>query len=558
MSWRCASIAPPGGGPEDKTPPVVVSHTPVRDSVRVGRSSVIVVEFSEPMNRESLERSIFISPPPVESPILSWDGRVLSIRLVDSLPKDRTCVVTIGTSATDVHQNGLSRALSFAFSTGDSIDQGRISGRVVSEATSAVAVLAYRLNGVADPDSEIHRRKADYVTQTDRMGRYELPYLADGTYRVYGLVDLDDDGRYSVGIDGIGLPFKDVILTDMLRTATRVDMQIGVEDKAAFDVTDVVPMNLNTISAVFNRAVLRPMFTEGHARFSDPGTHLFLTDSASGDTLTVRDWFINTQNWTDLRLLVDRLDTGRTYWLDVRDILSEHGDTLKAARVRLQAVQGMDTGRVSSEWILPEGGTAENIMPDDPLEFRFDKGLNRSSFEKHFVVTDTSRDTVAGTFRWWHSGYVTFVPVRMYKSLMDYTVRLQGDSIRDWEDMSLSDSATVIRFRTFKADSLGAVMGRLEDADANAHGPFVVTCRSLTEGGRGYRRDVAGPGPFEFKHVIPGKYVVAVFRDEDMNGTYSHGRTVPVVFGEPFAAFADTVTVRPNWETSNVVIRFTR
>lgn len=555
LNWRCASIAAPGGGPEDKTPPSVLANTPVNDSVRVGRSTRITLQFSETMNRESVERAVFISPPPSVEPEWSWHKNILTIQLPDSLPENRTCVVTIGTEAVDIHANPLARAYTFAFSTGDSIDKGKISGQVVTEVKAAVAVLAYRLNGSTDPDSEVYQRKADYVTQTDARGLYDLPYLAAGRYRLYGLLDQDEDDRYTKGIDLIGLTHADVTLSDSNPRALRMDMHLMLEDTARFDAIDAIPFNPNTIGVAFNRTLPSKRWTEYDTSFSPISAHFGLTDSTTLTPVTIRDAFFNTKNRSDFRFLVDPLDTGHTYVMNVDHLVSDNGDTLAATQVRLQAVQGFDSGRAAVEWLLPEGASPDNILPEEPLVFRFDKGMNRPSVENGFSVTDSSGVTVPGVFRWLNSSSMTFRPQRNYASLMPYTIRMD-DSIRDWEGLRLSDTTIVLRFRSFKTDSLGSVTGRLEDDHPFARGPFVVTCRGLNVGSRALSADVAGPGAFEFKYVPPGRYVISAFRDEDGNGAYSAGRTMPLIFSERFSAFPDTVVVRPNWETSNVIIRF--
>ena len=124
----CASQAPPSGGPPDKTPPFVVRTFPEKGALSVALETEIEVEFSEPMDRKSVERSVFLSPRLNVEPRFKWKGRRLRILPGDALAENRTYRISVGAEGRDVYRNKLTSSFDFVFSTGDSIHQGELNG----------------------------------------------------------------------------------------------------------------------------------------------------------------------------------------------------------------------------------------------------------------------------------------------------------------------------------------------------------------------------------------------------------------------------------------------
>ena len=76
----CARVGPPGGGPEDTTPPEIVSTEPADGATEVTRDASLRLVFSEDMDRVSAERAFSVEPG-LEFRNLRWDGDVLVARI---------------------------------------------------------------------------------------------------------------------------------------------------------------------------------------------------------------------------------------------------------------------------------------------------------------------------------------------------------------------------------------------------------------------------------------------------------------------------------------------
>jgi len=145
-------------------------------------------------------------PTPIE---VKWKGnKKFRVVLKDSLEKDQTYILTIGTSLKDLQGNTLREPIVLPFSTGPAIDRGEISGRVLGENVKDTYIYAYQvLDSI--PDTTVFTKKPRYYTQVGNNGDYQLKYLKPAMYRVYALDDQDRNRFYTLEADQIGIPFAD-------------------------------------------------------------------------------------------------------------------------------------------------------------------------------------------------------------------------------------------------------------------------------------------------------------------------------------------------------------
>ncbi|MDO9548798.1 MAG: Ig-like domain-containing protein, partial [Candidatus Marinimicrobia bacterium] len=179
----CAAQGPPGGGPEDKTGPALLSSFPANGTVNVNRQTGVALNFSEIIEPRSAASNLLITPTPGRPAIVKANRKRVSIAFVNPLQDNTTYIISFGRGIQDYQKNPSEKNVAVAFSTGDSLDTGTISGTVYGIPNKHNAqVRAFRKTD-SFPDS-ILGHTPDYKTAVEKDGRYRLTNLARGDYRL--------------------------------------------------------------------------------------------------------------------------------------------------------------------------------------------------------------------------------------------------------------------------------------------------------------------------------------------------------------------------------------
>ena len=136
----CAVIESPKGGEKDKTPPKILEIEP-KGGINY-KSKTVTFEFSQYMDKNKVIENISISP--TTELKFDWSGKSLEVEFVKDLDSNTTYSLNLGTDYTDYLQNKPEEALSYIFSTGNTIDSGSIEGNLFSKETQGVYIFAYK------------------------------------------------------------------------------------------------------------------------------------------------------------------------------------------------------------------------------------------------------------------------------------------------------------------------------------------------------------------------------------------------------------------------------
>lgn len=194
--YSCASIGRPDGGAYDETPPRFLGSTPTQGATNNSRTR-IVLEFDEFIKLEKPNEKVVIAPPQLMQPEIRGSGKRIIVNLQDTLKPQTTYTIDFGDAITDNNEGNPLGNFTFTFSTGDVIDTLEIAG-VLLDASNLEPVkgmlvgLHSNLN-----DSAFTTIPFDRVGRTDSRGRFRIRGIGEGTYRVYGLMDADQNYTFS-------------------------------------------------------------------------------------------------------------------------------------------------------------------------------------------------------------------------------------------------------------------------------------------------------------------------------------------------------------------------
>ena len=545
MTMSCAKIEPPPGGPIDKTGPSILSTSPSSEAVAVPLSDELTINFSENINPASVEGSIFISPHFLGKSKYKWHGKNLSVRLPRKFDHNTTYIVNIGTSLSDQRNNRMEHSYRFAFSTGERIDKGKISGKVLmdNKAVPGASVALYdttQIHLLNMVDSLI----PSFLTQTGAEGEYLLDYLSHGTYFVFAFQDKNRNLAFDYPDESFGVPDR---LAGVDSTLAEPVMNFNLKSE------DTTTLGLQSITITADR-LIRVRLTRPVRLNSELKNQLraSLFSYGSGDTLTGIVQPLLTDTISAFNIHFESLTEGKYKLLlnlkadwPPEDLLLQSGDI----ELRIEADE-------TPPELLLFSHKDKTIYPSDTaVEFIFSEPVDRNALtDSTFqLVRKSDSSRVAPTLNLDNPFGIVMATGALQKDEV-YQARVNLAEIMDLSGNRAADTAVTFKFRTYDSDSLGAVSGNIIAKDsAIASKALCLEFNSLNEG-RDWRYS-AGPGNFNFQ-LPPGKYILSGFVDEDNNNRHDIGNLVPLEFSEISAIYPDTIRVRARFETAGIEFYF--
>ena len=122
----CGHKQNPTGGKKDTIHPEIVSITP--DEYSDITDSNIEIIFSKPIERSTILSGIYIYPPILKKKY-SWDGNILTIKILEELEKNTNYYFNFSEKIEGEHGNFLDKGSSFVFASGN-LNSNRISGKI--------------------------------------------------------------------------------------------------------------------------------------------------------------------------------------------------------------------------------------------------------------------------------------------------------------------------------------------------------------------------------------------------------------------------------------------
>lgn len=548
FALSCAGQAPPSGGSPDTTPPSI-SNTYPESNTTGFTDKRITLEFSEYVDRRSVEESIFISPDvgPLE---FDWSGREVEIRFEQSLRKNVTYVVTVGTDVIDIrNRNRMAESFSLAFSTGATLDSASLHGRVFDLKPDGITIFAYTFHNRLSDTLSPAATKPDYVTQTGRDGTFKLDYLAWGTYRLFAIRDQFKNILYDPQIDQIGMASRDFHVNPANRAIEGIQFQLTIEDTTPPFVLDAQALHKNSVRVRFSETLDTATIT--------PNT-FSIVDTASTHSVSTKDAFFTISSPNVAQLVTDNLDSTRMYRITVSGVRDTAGNLVNP-KANSAAFVGSSIPDTAVPHIVSIGiqDSARNVAYDVVLNVIINEAVKETPFEKSFRFTDSTGKNSQGKFTWWNSAAVHFQPNEPLLPLAWYSIRIQLDSLQDYAGNHLRDSVFVRRFQTMDWRKLGSIRGKVEDPlDVDKSPIFIAAVSVSDKTAVPVVKRLGSVGEFSFDNLVEGQYVLRAFRDVDGNGKYTFGRSFPFMPSERFAAYPDTIKVRARWPVEGIALRF--
>ena len=554
--YSCASMGNPDGGPYDEEPPKFVRSTPKPFAIN-SKEKKVTIEFDEFIKLEKAAEKVVVSPPQLEQPEVKASGRKVVVGLVDSLRPNTTYTIDFADAIVDNNEGNPLGNYAFTFSTGTTIDTMEVSGTVLS-ASDLEPVKNIQVGLHSDlSDSAFMKKPFDRVSRTDSRGHFSIRGIAPGKYRIYALMDGNQNYLFDSKTEMIA--FSDSIIIPAMEDAMRQDTiwkdSLTIDTIKSVGYTRFLPDDI--ILRAFKEENDRQYLTRSER---DKENHFVLTFSARADTLPTlkglnfdeRDAFIIEKTdrndsicyWIKDSLIyqMDTLEIQMDYLAtDTLDRLVPQTDTLflankltRAEREKLEAKAAEEKEKErkkkekKGEKIEPEPTKFLTLNVDAPSAFDLDRNVYLS-FDEPVASIDTAaihmeikKDSL------WEEIPFLFVSdsvlPRKYEILAEWEpekeYQLSIDSMAFKGVYGLHTNKVKQTMKVKKLNEYGTILLNITGADSTA------VVELLDGSGKVLRQQRITPqNTADFYYLNPGtKFYIRLFNDRNGNGVWDTGK----------------------------------
>jgi len=536
----CAAQGPPGGGPVDRNGPLLLSSFPKDNATGVDRQTAITLFFSEPIDSRTLDGVLQVTPRLSRTPLVKVQRRKVTIKLPEQLQPDRTYIFNFGRNLKDYQGNTTVNEIKLAFATGDSIDQGVIAGRVTDiPANNKKTVVWFFKKEISFPDT-LWFSSPDYIVSVDKEGVYQATNLPVGEFRALAVSGDQPRPKYLTENDLMAPPqVEPLALKNRHDRLDNINFRLSKRYLKPFRL-----MTANSLEGYLELNFSRPLKNDS-LRSED---FLF-----SDDRIKVRKSWVNEEQPTRIILLADSLEPKIDYQVAITGIIAENGDSLdingRTARFTWQARP--DTLKPKIIAASPASNAKDielsTIVRIDLSEPVYDDTLVR---DIHLFYRDTL--TVPVHSRWCDVNSLLIEPDLPLLPAVNYTLQINCKNWRDYAGNRFIDSLAVLKFSTIDQNLFGSITGKINLVGDIALENLVIEAQ-LT-GDKKFQRRICpdSTGYYQFKELLPGKYIFAIWEDRNADGKYDNGLLAPYQPAEPYRIYPEQINVRSRWETAEV------
>lgn len=227
----CARSIFPPGGPIDVIAPRVVETVPRDSTVHVPVDSPVEILFTEVMDRATVRDGFRIFPPAGRQSF-DWSGRRARVRWDHPLAARTTYTILLSGTLRDARSVPMRNAVTLRFSTGDSLDRGRISGVLRAKTLRHIGVPILAFPDSLGPRPDTMGVSPTYATETDTGGVYSIGGLpVNRGFTIHAFFDLNSNGSIDPETDLlVGYP-EPIRLTPERAEADSINF-VAVDPKA--------------------------------------------------------------------------------------------------------------------------------------------------------------------------------------------------------------------------------------------------------------------------------------------------------------------------------------
>lgn len=527
LTAGCAKVMAPTGGPKDSTPPKVLKIIPENQSVRFSEKT-IKLYFDEYITLSNPGDNVLISPPISKSPDYQVKGKTLVIKFKDTLQANTTYNMHFSNCIKDYHEGNPISLFHYSFSTGDSLDDYTLRGKVLDAQTATPSADMFVMLYKNDNDSLPFFSLPDYITKTQEDGSFMFRNITAGDYKIFALKDINADFRYDLPNEEIAFPSSLVSayrsVSDSVADSLKVETpQLALYSFLPEDTVQHLSRFLNPALGIYRFPYKRAV--KQFSAIASPGApDYFQVINPTRDTIT---WFMKSP-----------ITDSAVYFLNADGLT----DTVLLTPFKERQTSGRHRPKAVPKMNIAFSNAGEYHKP---LMLKFPYPIQpRDSFDVYvFSQQMDAKDTTVYRFGV-PDTFLMELPLPMsYLEKKTYSIMIPDSLFYGYHQ--LSHDTLRLQFSTKSVKDYGSlIMNYVLPDDGKT---YVAT---LSQGNVILQEDVlTSSKTITYPFLLPTNYKVSVFCDENNNEKWDTGDYYQKRQPERVIVFPKEISIRAYWDT---------
>ncbi len=537
--FGCAAISPPPGGPEDKTPPQLLSSIPESGTYNLKGGFNVKLIFSERLDDNINKSSIRVLPFEKTPLQLKVNKNIIEVLFPDSLKKNQTYQLIISREILDERKNKLDKTYQLAFSTGDSISIGEISGKVFNIKNKPTFV--YLFNNYESSDS-IFFRKPDFYTETDDSGRYSFKFLENRNYSIIAHQGVLPPNKIDFNRSRYGLYSKSILQLGESNFLDNINLKLK---------NNITPFSVLSVK-MQDKRIGTINFTNGFdLNNQKKNIEIKIYDSQQKNISSISNFFQDSLS-NMLNFYYDKFNDEENYFFE---ILNLSDTTNQIIDEKLSLINKSEIDSIFPTIISLKN--TNNIIFDGfySIDYKFNQPIIiNGELDSVFEIFSDSTKITDFELIYTKPNILSILNKNKIRGINNLSVKILCNQIKSIDNFSMKDSILNISYEVKNKRRLGSISGEIINSNSknnflvgymvdNKKNNFMIKSDSLTN-------------KFIIKNLNEGMWNIYAFEDIDNNSKYSYGEFFPHTPAERFINFNQLIEVRGNWENTENNILF--
>ena len=524
----CAQMVTPSGGPKDVTPPKMIAEKPENSATHFSEKT-IKITFDEFVTLNNPTENVIFSPSLNQPAEFTTKGKSVVVKINDTLQANTTYNIFFADCIQDFHEGNKLIGYNYAFSTGDSIDQHKLFGKVINAETNKPEAGVFVMLYENDIDSLPLTTRPYYLTKTDEQGEFILQHLKPNNYKIFALKDINSDLIFNLPNELIA--FGDSMFqaknneTDSLQI-NDIDDIITLRMFQEEDTVQVLSPYLNPQAGIYHFSFKIPVHSIEFQIESDPIVDYLSSMSSTQDTLSIYlKTFFKDEATIYITTDFDRIDTVE---LSPYKTSQRAGKNSKPARATLK-IDLTNKDHLYSPTLL---NFSYPVKPADSVEMLI------------IATSMTGKDTTP-IYVNIPTGLILQLPVPFtFEPKINYTLWFK-DSLFFGYDNTTNDTTTFSFSKKTEKD-YGNLILNYKITNKNS-ADFIVELLSSNQKVV-FRDIISSSKTVEYNHLSPGAYRIKEIEDKNKNGKWDTGNYRKKVQPEKIFTIDKEIVIRGFWD----------